>query len=261
MSFKLLVLLTSALVGSGLYAINAVQSSTERSVIEQIDRPVIINTAPTPSPAAPAAKSSKEEFSKLHRLHISDSQIIRLDDVVNEATASKLVRDIKTKGKGQKDLYLLINSPGGSVLDGALVLSAIEGSKARVHTVRIGMCASMAFVIHQYGYTRLALNRSILMAHPASGSLSGSLEEMQSLLGTISRFVDKMNADISKRAGLSLSAFKTLEVSQFWIDAEDAKKQGFVDMLVDIPAQSSPVSIFMPESNAQYFKREFKFVW
>jgi ATP-dependent protease ClpP protease subunit len=92
----------------------------------------------------------------------------------------------------------------------------------------------MAAIIHGYGTKRFMVERSILMHHPASGGVRGTLEEMQSRLGTIQRYVDKMSANIAKRSGLSLQEFKSKVVSEMWLDAEDAVASKFAEGLVTV---------------------------
>lgn len=278
MSSKFLVSLSVVLTGAGLWALSSVHSATVKDLspgtapaaqpspaVEKIVPPIVTATGLIVPPVITGHTSSlllKSNVKDIKRLNLPNSQTIQLQGVVDALLVQNVVNEIKSKAKKNTDLYLLINSPGGSVLDGAFVLSAIEASKAKVHTVCIGMCASMAFMIHQHGATRLAVDRSILMAHPASGSLSGTLEEMESLLSTITRFTNKMDAYIAKRSGTTAEAFKSLYMPQFWIDAEDAKLRGYVDGLVDVYAESSPISTLNFSTGVgTSIPRDFKFVW
>lgn len=201
---------------------------------------------------------------KVERITLSSSQVVLLGGVISD-NAYEVANEIKVKSKDQTDLYLLIDSPGGSVLDGALILSAMEASPARVHTVCVSLCASMAFIIHQHGVTRMAQDRAILMAHPASGGLQGTLEEMNSRLSTIMRYVDKMDARIASRVGMDLPAFKSLIVSEFWVDSEDALQRKFLDKIVDyqIKFESKDMSLFAKFKTRGQFnlKEKFNITW
>lgn len=141
-----------------------------------------------------------------------------------------------------KFLFILIDSPGGSVLDGGQIVSAIQSIKNST-TICMSMCASMAFIIHQYGKTRYMVDRSLLMAHPASGGVQGTLEQMQSRLSFISRYVYKMNDFIAKRAGITAEEFKKRWVSEMWLDASDALSQGFTDGLVSVQYDDARIPI------------------
>jgi ATP-dependent protease ClpP protease subunit len=66
-------------------------------------------------------------------------------------------------------VYLVLNSPGGSVIDGTRLMNFIKYSGKNVVTICDNLCASMAFQIFQVGKTRYMTDKAILMAHPASG--------------------------------------------------------------------------------------------
>lgn len=184
-----------------------------------------------------------------------ESRTLFLYGVVDSSVLS--LRDALVRlGKDSKDpIYLLIDSPGGSVLDGAMVLSAIEASPAPVYTVCMQLCASMAAIIFEYGHKRYALDRSFVMFHPASGGSEGELDKMVSRLGSIQRYIGKMEAYIAKRANISYERYKELANVEYWIDGEDAVNLGFADSLVNVAlperkeaaAPANPENVVFPK--------------
>lgn len=169
----------------------------------------------------------------IENITLPDAQTLALIGEVNES-ADDLANNIVRLSQNNKPIWLLINSPGGSVIDGARVVAAIQASKAPVYTVCLQLCASMAFMIHQYGTNRYMLDRAILMAHPASGAVSGTFGQMKARLETFTRYVDKMNNFIAKRAGLTFDQFMALTVSEYWVDSEDATTAHFNDKIVSV---------------------------
>lgn len=145
-----------------------------------------------------------------------------------------LAEAIKQMGQTTQPIYLLINSPGGSVMDGAMVISAIEASKAPVYTVCLQLCASMAAMIHQYGAERMMVDRSILMFHDASGGVQGPVPQMLSRLNMINNFVNKTDKFVAARAGIDLDVFHNRAHAEIWLDAEDATKEKFNDKIVNV---------------------------
>lgn len=145
--------------------------------------------------------------------------------------------------KNHKPIYLLIDSPGGSVMDGAMIISAMEGAGVPVYTVCTKLCASMAFIIHQYGTKRFMVDRAVLMAHPASAGVEGTLEQMHSRLAFLERFTGKLNAGISKRAGLSAEQFKSQYLVEQWLDAEDSTNAHFNDSIVTVKVDGGEFSL------------------
>ena len=101
---------------------------------------------------------------------------------------NEIARLITETAKKGSPIYLLIDSPGGSVITGASVVSAIEAAQVPVYTVCLQLCASMAAIIHQYGSQRLMVDRSFLMFHNARGGFEGSFPQILSQFNTINRF-------------------------------------------------------------------------
>ncbi len=191
--------------------------------------------------AVPVVNKASVEVGTKHirQLDLNDKQVITIYGEIGQ-DAYYVSKKIIELGSSGKPIFILINSPGGSVLDGALIVSAIEASQVPVYTICEGLCASMAFIIHQYGHKRLMVDRAIIMAHPASGGVSGTLQQMQSRLGTIRRYVDKFDAQIAQRAGLSPEKFESMTVSEMWIDAEDATNSKFNDEIVNVKLSAQP---------------------
>lgn len=169
---------------------------------------------------------------QLTRLTPKDDQVVTLYGEVGD-NAEGIANSILEKSI-KNPVYLLINSPGGSVLDGARILSAMEAAKSPVYTVCLQLCASMAAIIHQYGTERYMVDRSILMFHPASGSLSGNVFEMQSRLNWILRYTNKADVYIANRVGITVEQFKAQFDNEIWIDAEDSLNRKFTDKIVSV---------------------------
>jgi ATP-dependent Clp protease protease subunit len=190
--------------------------------------------------------SSSNSKINISNINNNKNNTILLEGKIDENSSNAVINELNTLAKDNKskELYLLLSSPGGSVLDGAKIISKMESLQKlgiKVNTVCLDLCASMAAVIHSYGTKRLAINRSVLMYHPASGMTAGQLENMLSLLNTLKRYVDKFNNNIVSRSKLSKSEFDQKSAFGFWIDAEDALGSGLVDEIVDIAYKPEPV--------------------
>jgi ATP-dependent Clp protease protease subunit len=131
-------------------------------------------------------------------------------------------------------IYLVLTSPGGSVLTGGQVIAAIESSKAPVYTVCNVLCASMAAMIFEYGAKRYIGDRSFLMFHPASGGAEGELDKMISRLLSMQRYIGKMEAYTGNKAKLTFEQYKARSAVENWIDGEDAVNSGFADHIATV---------------------------
>lgn len=182
---------------------------------------------------------------KIKRVALRQDNTLFLFEEVLPSNSNALANTITALDNGSTDpLYLLIDTPGGSVFAGAKVISAIEASVRPVYTVCVGLCASMGAIIHSYGHKRLATDRSVLMYHPASGGFSGPLPRAKSLMRMVDRYVNKMEVNLSRRSGMSDVDYEQHVLRDFWIDAEDSKQLNLVDDLVvlDISALTLPVA-------------------
>jgi ATP-dependent protease ClpP protease subunit len=178
---------------------------------------------------------------KIYLLKVKPENTVLIFGEIGE-NAAGIANRITSLSNNSEPTVLLINSPGGSVMDGTLVISAIEASKTPVYAVCMQLCASMASLIHGHAHKRLMVDRSILMFHPFSGAVQGNAYQMNARLSTITRYVDKMDAVIAARAGLPLPTFLQMQSGEMWIDAEDSVNQKFADGLVnlDLSAVDSP---------------------
>ena len=156
-----------------------------------------------------------------------------LNSAVTDSSAQRVVAELKALEEKSKDpIFLLLDSPGGSVYDGNLIISQIEASKAPVYAVCMRLCASMAAYIHSFGHKRLSVDRSLLMYHPASGGLRGQVPNMMSMGYSITRTINKLNANIVSRSKLTREEFEAKVAYEIWIDAEDSKEKALTDQIV-----------------------------
>lgn len=218
-----------ALITAGLATLAVTVESVKSTVPALLAEKTVESTATT-SITTITNKSSGGSL-KLKELNLSGSRQVYITGVIEE-NASLIARQILTLGKSSEPINVIINSPGGSVVDGASIISAIEAVRGPVNTVCVQLCASMAAMIHSYGTNRLMVNRSLIMFHPASGMVMGEVDKMYSRLGTLKRYVSKMELNAAKRAHMGYDEYKFRSGVEMWLDAEDAVNSGFADQVV-----------------------------
>lgn len=181
---------------------------------------------------------------ELKDIDLNKGHTVYLTSQVNTESAKQVIDGIFEGNKKNKPIYLLIDSPGGSVFDGARIISAIQASRNPVYTVCLESCASMAAMILEYGYERYAVDRSVLMFHPASLTtmVNGDLDKIVSKFLFLKRYIDKMDYYVATRSGSSYDAFKNRSNYEYYIDAEDALAYNLIDdvvRLIDFQGVSS----------------------
>jgi len=184
----------------------------------------------------PVIKSSKKKNLKIKRnmLRLDFSRVLSISGEVSDTTL--VVADaIKVlDSKSHKPIYILIDSPGGSVFAGARVVAAMQHAKSPVYTICVRLCASMAFIIHQYGDKRLMFDRSVLMSHFATTGTSGDVERIKSYIEMVQKYVDRFSSEIADRAGMSLEDYRNLTSKDLWLSEEEAVRLNFSDEVVSV---------------------------
>lgn len=239
----------------GLLALIAGDFLTAVAPLDPIDRePVLEKPEATKQETFPESNNIK-----VKRLDLSKANVTFLTSEVNPDSVDDVINDINMfNTKGNKPIYLILDSPGGSVMDGARLMDVIQSSKNPVISINTGLCASMCFMILEHSHKRFGLQRATLMGHPASlGVLyRGELDKIVSRLTYMKRFVDKMDKFIAKRAGLTYESFKLLTQQELWIDSEDSLQKGLLDEIVAINIPS--ISEVSPNSGSAKMYKDFK---
>lgn len=193
---------------------------------------------------------------KTQRLFVDGSNSVRMVGPVTDMSVAATINALENlREMGATEVFLLIDSPGGSVLDGARLVSYIQASPVKVNTVCIAICASMAAHIHQVGAIRYVMPKSVLMFHPASGGAGGTIEQMLSQIRTIKLYVDRMDKYIADRAKIDYAKFKQELSEELWIEGVDALQRGFADKAA-VVFGSEPVPIpefLLPEGRINKF--------
>lgn len=135
--------------------------------------------------------------------------------------------------ENSKDLYIYINSPGGSVTCGIAVYDILNYIEADVITLCVGTAASMASFILAGGSRgkRIAFPHSRIMIHQPEGGSQGQASEVVSESEEVVRIRRQVGKIYSSRTGQSLARIsKDMDRDQF-MSAREAKEYGLVDHL------------------------------
>lgn len=167
-------------------------------------------------------------------LKVNASRVITIATEIDYDSMRNATAKLQDLDQTDGEIYVLLSSPGGSVLDGEAFISAMESARNKVNTICSDLCASMAAIIHQHGAKRYAYDRAILMFHDASGGAQGEVGKMMSMLSFIQRKLEKTNRYIAKRSGIKYEQFEKMIIRDLWIDAEDSKNIGLVDDIIKV---------------------------
>jgi ATP-dependent Clp protease, protease subunit len=131
----------------------------------------------------------------------------------------------------KKDIFLYINSPGGSVTAGLSIIDTMHHIKPDVATVCVGMAASMGSLILSQGAKgkRSILPNAEVMIHQPSGGAYGQAADIDITAKHILKTRDRLNKMLAKATGQKLQKVEQDVDRDFFMDAEEAKTYGIVD--------------------------------
>jgi ATP-dependent Clp protease, protease subunit len=134
----------------------------------------------------------------------------------------------------KKDIFLYINSPGGSVTAGLSIVDTMNHIKPDVATVCTGLAASMGSIILSQGAKgkRSILPNAEVMIHQPWGGTQGQASDIEITARHILKTRDRLNKMLAKASGKSLKQIETDTDRDFFMDAEEAKKYGLVDVIL-----------------------------
>ena len=164
-------------------------------------------------------------------------RIIMLTDEINDATASLVVAQLLflEAEDPNKDIYMYINSPGGSVTAGMAIYDTMQFIKCDVSTVCIGMAASMGAFLLAGGTKgkRMALPNAEIMIHQPLGGAQGQATEIEIAAKHILRTKEKLTRLLAENCNKTYSDVRLDCERDNWKTAEEALEYGLIDRIVE----------------------------
>jgi ATP-dependent Clp protease, protease subunit len=135
----------------------------------------------------------------------------------------------------KKEISLYINSPGGVVNAGMAIIDTMNHVKNPISTVCVGIAASMAAVILSAGEKgkRFALPNAEIMIHQPLGGAEGQASDIEISARRIIKMRGTLNKMLAKNTGQSMSKIEKDVDRDFFMDADEAKKYGIIDQVVN----------------------------
>ena len=134
----------------------------------------------------------------------------------------------------EKDIYLYINSPGGSVYAGLAIYDTLQYMSAPVNTMCMGMAASMASVLLAAGTKgkRAALPNSRIMIHQPSGGSQGTAADIEIMAREILYARERLNQILAKHTGQTIEKIAEDVDRDRFMSPQEAKEYGLIDSVV-----------------------------
>ncbi|MGK7907145.1 MAG: ATP-dependent Clp endopeptidase proteolytic subunit ClpP [Synechococcus sp.] len=205
----------------------------------------IINAIPTVIEESNRGEKAFDIYSRLLR-----DRIIFLgkgidDEVANLAIAQMLFLEAEDP---EKDIYMYINSPGGSVYAGLGIFDTMEHVQPDVCTVCMGLAASMGAFLLSAGAPgkRMALPNARIMIHQPLGGAQGQATDVE-IQARETLFVKKqLNEIMAERTGQPLEKIEKDTDRDFFMSPVEAKEYGLIDSVIEkrilLPSDKRPTT-------------------
>lgn len=153
------------------------------------------------------------------------------DDVANLVIAQLLFLEAEDP---DKDIFLYINSPGGSVSAGLAIYDTMQYIKCECQTICVGLAASMGAFLLAAGAKgkRRALSNAEIMIHQPSGGAQGQATEIRIHAEQILKIRDRLNKILADRTGQPLSVIEADTERDNFMDPKQAKEYGLIDEII-----------------------------
>jgi len=163
-------------------------------------------------------------------------RIIMLSGEINDDTANLVVAQLLflESEDPDKDIYLYINSPGGSITAGMAIYDTMQYIKPDVSTICIGMAASMGAFLLSSGAKgkRFALPNSEIMIHQPLGGFKGQATDIEIHANRILKIKEIINKILSENTNQPIEKIKADTERDNFMSAEEAMNYGLVDKVI-----------------------------
>lgn len=164
-------------------------------------------------------------------------RIVFLVGPVNDAVANLVVAQLLflESENPDKEIFLYINSPGGSVSAGMSIYDTMQFIKPEVSTLCMGMAASMGAFLLAAGAKgkRLALPNSKIMIHQPLGGAQGQATDIEIHAREILKTREQLNRILAERTGQSLEKIQADTERDYFMSASEAATYGLIDQVIE----------------------------
>lgn len=179
----------------------------------------------------PRGERSYDIYSRLLK-----DRIIFLGTEINDSVANIVIAQLLflEATDPDKDIYIYINSPGGSVSSTIAIYDTIQYIRSDVSTICIGMAASGAALILASGAKgkRFTLPNSRIMVHQPLGGAQGQVTDIEIQTRELKRIKDTINKILTYHTGQKLEKVEKDTERDFYMTAQESKEYGLVDEVI-----------------------------
>jgi len=162
-------------------------------------------------------------------------RIVFLSGEITDEVANLIVSELLyLNSLGNDDIYLYINSPGGSVTAGMAIYDTMNFIKADVVTICVGMCASMGAFLLSSGCKgkRMSLENGEVMIHQPLGGVKCQASDIQIHADRIIKMKKKLNSILASNTSKDMKVIERDTERDNYMDAKEALEYGLIDKII-----------------------------
>lgn len=179
-------------------------------------------------------KSSNKEYAYDLYSRLLKDRIIFLTGEIDDSVASIVISELLyLDNLSNEDIYLYINSPGGSITSGMSIYDTMNFIKSNVITIGIGMTASMAAFLLSSGNIRYALPNTEVMIHQPLGGAQGQATDIKIAAERIIKLKEKLNQILAKNTNQPLEKIYNDTERDNFLSASEALEYGLIDKIIE----------------------------
>ena len=165
---------------------------------------------------------------------LKDRIIVVFGEITDELSASIISQMLFLASKGDEDIYLYINSPGGSVSSGLAIYDVMNFIKPDVNTIGIGLCASMGAFLLSSGTKgkRYALPNTKIMIHQPLGGAKGQATDIMIVAEEIIRIKQQLNNILSLNTNQPIEKITSDTERDFYMTSMESINYGLIDQIL-----------------------------
>lgn len=183
----------------------------------------------------PNVLEKKNNYERVYDLYsrLLEDRIIFITNEIDDNNSNIIVSELLYLDSiSHEDIYIYINSPGGSITSGMAIYDTMNYIKSNTITICIGLAASMASIILSSGTKRYILPNGEVMIHQPLGGTQGQATDIKIQADRILKLKDKLNRILSKNTNKPLKEIEQDTERDYFMDAKEALTYGLVDKII-----------------------------
>ena len=183
--------------------------------------------------AGPALSAAPRPTKVTGKQVVLSNRVIEIAGGIAFENMKKAQKDLLDfAAQGNDPIWLRINSPGGSVDAGLILVDTMKSVEAPIYCVVESSAYSMAAILLTYCDKKYGMEHATFMLHEASYGTQGEDPQNRSKLDFLTKYLDSLHVQIAKNIGMDLKKYRARIRDAWWMLSDEAKQIGLIDEVI-----------------------------